>query len=365
MEENIKEKLALSNNQQILILKEWNSRSENPPSIPELIKLVFPNEPELDARSRQGRIIRNFLGEKGIKVELSKIHPRGLLELTPEQKEYINNNCGTMKSYEMAKVLFNNSQLLQTSTESRSIYAYVQTLDRVIFDKPEEAPAQDYNPPKTMDRICARINKYIRGANLDFKKLSPKQKKQGETLITYLHSYRFAHQMNIFNTENERLLFESSFIKYTYDKTDLSEEDLDQYILLCTEIVSDSNIQKTISLLQDEQNRVLEESGKMSMTLVDAIKVARDDRNACVKKQQSLYESLTEERSKRLKDEIKDKASLLNLVNLWRNEESRREMIKLAEERKAKLKEEIQRLSTMDDLKCRIVGIGENEILNG
>ena len=40
-------------------------------------------------------------------------------------------------------------------------------------------------------------------------------------------------------------------------------------------------------------------------------------------------------------------------------------MIHLAEIRKSVVKEEIDNLSSMDEIKCRILGLGEDEALNG
>ena len=40
-------------------------------------------------------------------------------------------------------------------------------------------------------------------------------------------------------------------------------------------------------------------------------------------------------------------------------------MIKLAEMRKKALKEEVDNLSSMDEIKCRIMGLTEEEVLNG
>ena len=50
---------------------------------------------------------------------------------------------------------------------------------------------------------------------------------------------------------------------------------------------------------------------------------------------------------------------------MWKSEESRQKMIKLAENRKKAIKDEIENLSTIDELKARIMGISEDEVLNG
>jgi hypothetical protein len=52
-------------------------------------------------------------------------------------------------------------------------------------------------------------------------------------------------------------------------------------------------------------------------------------------------------------------------VEMWRDEESRHKMLKLAEMRKEALAEEVDRLSTMDEIKCRIMGLTTEEVLNG
>ena len=50
---------------------------------------------------------------------------------------------------------------------------------------------------------------------------------------------------------------------------------------------------------------------------------------------------------------------------MWKEEESRKKLIALAELRKKGVKKEIQKLSSMDEVKARIMGISEDEVLNG
>ena len=52
-------------------------------------------------------------------------------------------------------------------------------------------------------------------------------------------------------------------------------------------------------------------------------------------------------------------------MEMWRDEESRHKMIKLAQIRKKAIEEEVDRLSSMDEIKCRIMGLTEEEALNG
>ena len=74
---------------------------------------------------------------------------------------------------------------------------------------------------------------------------------------------------------------------------------------------------------------------------------------------------LKEKRSDKLKSQIKENASILNLVQAWKEEDTRKQLIELAEKRKEIVQEEIDKLSNMDEVKCRILGLGEDEALNG
>jgi hypothetical protein len=171
--------------------------------------------------------------------------------------------------------------------------------------------------------------------------------------------------MGLVNNIDDKKLLENTYIKYIYDKPDLTQEDLDQYIILANEAVMASSIQRTIALLEREQERSLDNDGKISMAIVEALKTSRDEYNSCIKRSQSLYKSLTEERGKRLSERIGPQFTLLNIVEEMKNEERRKNLIKEAEKRNDKIKGEIKRLSDMDEMIVRIYGIDEDLIING
>ena len=185
--------------------------------------------------------------------------------------------------------------------------------------------------------------------------------------MKYMNTYRFSHQMGTYASLTDRELFESSFIRYTNDKNDLTQEEVDQYIVLCIEVVIASNIQTRVERLQNMLDDTADdtEGRRISMGLVEAISSRQSEYNQCVNRQQKLLESLKEKRSARLSKQIKENASILNLVQLWKDEESREKLIKLAELRKSVLKEEVENLSSMDEVKSRILGLSEEEVLNG
>ncbi len=181
-----------------------------------------------------------------------------------------------------------------------------------------------------------------------------------------MNTYRFIHQINSYTDLATRDLFESSFVRYTCDKNDLTQEEVDQYIVLSSEVVIASNIQHRVehlqNLLDDAANDT--DGRRIAMSLVEAINTAQNEYHQSVNRQQKLLESLKEKRSDRLKNQLKENASILNLVEMWKSEESRTKMIKLANMRKEAVAEEVEKLSTMDEIKARIMGISEDEVLN-
>ena len=223
-----------------------------------------------------------------------------------------------------------------------------------------------YTPPKSEARALVRVNKYVYNG-IDKTKITPKIKRNLYTLIGYMHTFRFLHQISTYGIETDRELFESSFVRYTWDKPDLTQEEVDQYIVLSAEVVIASNIQRRVERLQQLLDQCAEETEgrRMAMSLVEAINTAQTEYNQCVNRQTKLLNELKEKRSQRMSKIMQESASILNLVELWKDEESRNKMIKIAELRKKNISTEIDRLSSMEEIKSRILGISEEEILNG
>ena len=365
--------IELDESQQLALLNEWNNRPDDPPYIKELIELVFPDVPEdmRDGRSKYGRAVKKFLSEKSLKAKVShKYYPKEKTELTEDQKEFISNNCGAMKPMEMAKVVFDDSSISPLDLRYKVLFEFLKTINNKVkysdVTNEETAAEGGYSPPKSEARALVRVNKYVyNGINKE--KVTTKIKRNLYTLIGYMHTFRFLHQIGTYNIETDRELFESSFVRYTWDKPDLTQEEVDQYIVLSAEVVIASNIQRRVERLQQLLDRNAEdtEGRRMAMSLVEAINTAQTEYNQCVNRQTKLLNELKEKRSHRMSKMMQESASILNLVELWKDEESRHKMIKIAELRKKNVSNEIERLTSMEEIKSRIMGISEEEVLNG
>ena len=172
--------IILSEEQQLKLLNEWNNRPQNPPSLNELVKIAF-NREDLDGRSKEGKAVKTFLASRQIKPKKShEYEAKGLIDLTNDQKEYASNNCHTMTGVEMAKILFKNENLTNLSQETRSVLEYMKVIPtNVKFNNTEneEAASGDYKPPRSEERMVAKINKYVLDG-IDKTKITHGQKRE-------------------------------------------------------------------------------------------------------------------------------------------------------------------------------------------
>ena len=335
-----------------------------------VIDKFFPDAPEnqKDGRSVYGRAVKKILAEEGQSARGTHEYQHVEESLSKEDEEFVRNNRTYMSSVEMARVIENDPSITNLHKKARLVEEYNKSLDPIEEEVPSDIPRdlEPYSPPKTQAAAITIINKYVLNG-IDKSKILGKQKKDITSLIGYLSTFRFIHQIGSYETQENRDLFESSFVRYTNDKGDLTQEEVDQYIVLSSEVVIASNIQRRITRL----SRLLDDTAddtdgrRMSMSLVDAIGNSQTEYNQCIGRQTKLLSDLKEKRSDKLKKKIQDNASILNLVGAWKDEESRKKIIKLAELRREDVEKEIDNLSGMSELKSRILGISKDEALNG
>lgn len=367
-EENSNKKIILTQEQQLKILEALDKGGDAPPTIKELILLAFGQV--YDARTQYGKAIREFIADKGLRFRGAREYiPPRVIELTEEQKKFIGNNWYTMKALEMARILFQNDNLTNLSLETRAVYAYIKQIpkeERPSYASPtgDELNVEDYRPPKTIDQTIARANQYI-SIPYDRSKLTEREKRQIKALQGYLHVLRFLNQINTYAEVKYRELFESTFIRCVHDKDNLNEEEVDQYIIYSAEVVIGSKIEKRIEDLEiDQDTQRAENGGRINMSLVEAVSSLRNEFNQCVTRQRNLLKALQGERKERLKNDGKNRENLLDLIIFVQNEEKRKKLLAWAAVRREKIKNEIDRIKNMDQLKSEIYGLDEIEILD-
>ena len=357
------------------ILDNWSSIN--------LIDIVkhISGDPNADGRHKLGHVIKEFLASKGVKAKTSEYKKKGDLELTDEQKEFIKNNCDKIKPLEAARVIFKNEKLMPLSREFRAINAYYKqigssTQSTVLYQsKEEEYATEDYKAPTSLYRLIPRINLYVTNPKGDTKelynvndidKLSIQDEKSLRAILRYMQVPRFAYQVNQYDRKVDREIFESTFIRYTYDKSDLIQEEIDRYISLCAEIVTTSQIDRNIQKIERYINDSIDgtdEQKRVSMSMIENINGLRERLTKSQDMQKKLYGELTGSRVKRMDSKLNANASMLNLVEAWQNEKTRVEMIEIAKLQKLAEEEDINKMTDMESICALIMGISKEEVL--
>lgn len=371
-----KRQTELTPEQKSTILEEIN---KNPkfPRINDLVKLLFPDNPNADGRSWHGILIKSYLASLNIKTVGAHVYvPEEEIQLTDTQKEYIANNlskdCGIIQ---VTRDAFNNQNLTNLHAEVRAAIKFAETLPPQTLEANskktfENIPDGLYKPARTLHSIIWKINSYFKDASgaLDKEKLTNKQQKGLEALIGYVNTYRFIHQINSFDTEADLKLFESTFMRHTYDKPDLTQEEVDQYIMVATETVNVDKAWKRKEQLEKLQDETYQssEDGKFdaTMRLVEAIGKAEASYNNGQKRLNDLLDSLKVKRSKRLEQKVQENGNFNQIFEFWKAEETRKQMIEAAKKMKQSIADEYQKLNDMDEIRCRIFGLSQGEVDN-
>ena len=366
------EEISLTPEQEKQVLDFWNRDPAHSLGIKELTKAIFP-EGDHDGRSIFGRAIKKTLSKLNLRARATSDYESktAVIQLSDEQKSFITNNVSTMNALEITKMIFKNPELSNLNAETRVVNEFIKTLSTtVIYNQQanDEIPEGQYVPPNTFDKALKTVNKYVNFV-LDRDKLTSNQKKGIEALINYLHTYRFIRQMNSFDSSEDRSSCEDAFVRYTYDKPDLTQEEIDQYIELANGAVQGIKTYNRKNILEDrlanQTDNDTEERMKVSMGLVEAIGKAATEYDSCLKRQQKLLEDLKEKRSVRISKLQKENASILNLVQAWRNEEWRVKLIKLGELEQVSVAKEYERIMSLDEVRAKLLGVDKASILLG
>ena len=156
--------VILTDDQKMAVLKICNER-ETPPALMDIVKSAFP-EGNYDGRSKQGRAVSKFLRGRNLKARsASEYVKKDVPDLTADQKVYISNHCALMKPLEIARAIFNDRELTNLNNEVNVVRDYIKTLDpkvtHIVAENEEQQEDSGYKPPKSLNAVVHRVNKYV------------------------------------------------------------------------------------------------------------------------------------------------------------------------------------------------------------
>lgn len=331
------------------------------PNLISLTQKVFDN-PELDGRSKEGRAIREYLVEQGLKYRTTKKDAPQELILLDHQKKFITQNCRTMTAFQMAKVLFPNENINTVlCKEVKTIVDYVRETEPDKIKASESALGIEYRPPITISEAVAIIN-IATTQEIFINKLSTHQKQCIQAYIRFINSPRLIQIINSYSDQSDRDLFQSEFTRFTWDKPDLNADDVSLYIGVCQDLVENKRLIRHKEKLNQMFENV-EGNDELSVRLADTIKAKADEYDKVQKRIESALKKLNGDRAERLRSQGERTANFLALVEAFQEEEERKRLLLIAKAHREKIKLEADRLESLDDFKARILGVSKSEVL--
>ncbi len=359
----------LSPEQKDIILQNFDKMT-----LKELVQLVF-NDKGLDGRSNEGRAVKQFLALDGKAPKSAEFIAAGPLELNEEQKLFVKTNFEKIsKTLEMVRLLFKDDKLSSLSREFIAVHNYKKELSPDDVDSSDEVVAEKtYKPPYNIAQIIGKINDHVPNSAkkpaYEYGNLKPQEERNIRSLIGYMKTSRFVHQASSFDKKIDREVFEGEMIRFCLDKPDLEPEEVSQYISLCSYIVSEAQATRILTLLERRMEDGLknedEKVRNISINMAETVNAYRARVGEASNRQKLLYEKLTQSRSTKLKDRLAKNASVLNLLELWQNQEKREALLEMAEKEREADEGEVKRLSNMDEVMALIAGLTDEEAENG
>tara|TARA_R100000742_G_C4274656_1_gene94744 strand:- start:646 stop:1695 length:1050 start_codon:yes stop_codon:yes gene_type:complete len=337
---------------------------ENASKVPDLIDLTKQcfEDDSLDGRSKEGRAVRKFLVENSIDFKTTGRVPVEAIEFTEEQKQFIIQQAEDgLSSLEIARIVFPSRAVRPLSNEQRAVLSQIREVNPDILPSQDSGALNSYIAPKSASRIIKKINDST-GLGLDEPKLNRQKQICVEKLKVNLSNSRFLKIINNLLNQEDRILFEHEFVRLTWDKPDLTADEINLYLNVCKEVINleviSAHLNKLNSMFDDA-----DEQQEMSIRLAEIIKAKSGEYHQCETRIENLTKKLQGDRSERMKKLNKENASFLSIVQLFQEEEERETMIRIAEMQKEAVKQEAERLEGMAEWKARVLGIGQQDVI--
>lgn len=352
-------------NEDIILSDEQKDRIreiyKDQPDLIEITRKAFDNE-ELDGRSKEGRAVRAFLVEAGLKYKTTKVARQEGIVLDERQKAIILQNCKTMTAFQLGKLLFPEATITSVlSKECRAIISFVRSVEPESLSSQENAIGVQYCPPNNISEATALIEK-ASTFQLCPSKLSTQHKQAVQAFLRFINSPRVIQIINSYASQEDRELFETEFTRFTWDKPDLTADDLALYIGTCQDIVLNKRLVQHRQKL-DQLFENVEEDAELSIRLAETMKAKASEYDQVQSRISSTLKKLSGDRAVRMQKQGERATTFLSLVEAFQAEEERKILLLNAKAQTEKIKNETDRLESLDDFIVRIVGISKQEAL--
>jgi hypothetical protein len=332
---------------------------KNTPDLLELTRALFKRD-DIDGRSKEGRVVRKFLAEEDLDYQ-TRYRPRMEdIELTDQEVEFIKAQAQNgLSAFQISEILFPDIAIVRFCKHHITVLDFLREYEPAFVHDTESAINRTYCPPKLFSTTLNKIREFTL-IEIEEEKLSYDQKDCVESLTRALSAPRLIQVISNYSNMKDRLLFEAEFVRATWDKPDLTSDEINLYINVCVDYINLKNISGHIEKLNTMFNECQDQQD-MTVRLAEVLKSKTDEYDKCEKRMESLIKKLNGDRAERLKNRHSESATILSLVKNFQAEAERRRMIRLADMQKQLVEEETTRLDNMDSWKAKILGISKHD----
>jgi len=306
--------------------------------------------------------------------------------LTEEDKKFIIDNYSKMSVYQLAIRLniktenrkcpiildFIKNSGLQITPNSQPVSADVKATplspEEIVKSIIEEKNIDVDNPDAEIDYQQVSIEEFanvLKELHIFVRTpISEKEKKDITFLINQMQSRRYLYNYKSYKKREYKDLFREEFVRALYGKGDMPQDEVNDYIDVCNEIVFQYDIKCKIR----EIEKMKDSPGNSVAQIVafDSLILNLNDQNTnSTKRAGEIKKTLGVNREQRLKDSRPQGLTVLALIEAFQDNEKRAALMKLQENKDKEIRDTMQVLDEMDATKALILGVGIDEILQG
>jgi hypothetical protein len=351
-------KQELSPEQKKQILEEFKEH----PNIEYLTQSAFGNK-NLDGRSWQGKLVAALLVDQKLNYKTTKFQKREpVRELTDDDKQYIISAIQNGENIiNVARIIYKDDNIKRLSAEWRRVQAYCEVAGITSINEEDEVALGVYQAPRELARLVNIVNGAL-GTIIQADKISGKYKAYFDKLRVNLDNSKLKRILNAYESKKDRDLFVDEFVRLTFEKPDLTPDELNLYMQIVRDGISlevlEGKINKMNQMFMD-----IEEASELNQRFSENLKACVDEKNQVTKRIADTTKKLQGDRGERLKNQGKSDTSFIAVVQLAQEEVERKNMLRLAELQRAAISHEANRLESMDELRCRIMGVDKEDVI--
>ena len=327
----------------------------------ELTRKVF-NDEALDGRTKEGRAVRQYLIDNGFKYKTTEKVVLEEVKLTIEQKQYAREAAEEgQKVLDIARVIFPDCDIVSSlNREARTVFEYLrdECPDLAVED---EHTDKKYSAPNRLYGVFQKVNEYA-GENINFRRMTTRERKYLESLLKFMRAPRLTQVVNSYSSVEDRKMLESEFVRFTWNKPDLTNEESALDISVCIDLVSSKRGQQhleKLNLMIDEAH----DDQDLHMRLSEMFKVKSDEYHKIMTRVDNVLKKLNGSRSDRIKMKHTQTSDFAWIVEAFQEKEERDRLVTINRAQALAVKDDTDRIESLEEWKARILGIDKDELI--